>query len=66
MRTLTPGHWYLIFVCKNCATRQVLLPDLSNGTSRIVATYNVVCAQCGQEGSYDSDNIERYEHPSDA
>lgn len=66
MRSLTPGHWYLMFVCAYCKTRQVLFPDLSNGTSQINANYTVTCAMCGHGNSYDSDAIERYYHPEAA
>jgi len=66
MRNFIPGDWYLMFVCKNCETRQVLFPDLSNGKSKISATYKVACARCGHEGAYDSESLERYQHPPEA
>jgi len=62
MHALTPGSWYLMFVCTSCKTRQVLFPDLSGGRSKIKATYWVTCSKCGHGGSYDSDHIERYQH----
>jgi DNA-directed RNA polymerase subunit RPC12/RpoP len=62
MHTLTAGNWYLMFVCERCKTRQVLFPDLSDGTSKVKATYNVLCPKCGYDGSYNTDSIERYQH----
>ena len=62
MRTLTPGDWYLLYFCESCKSRQVLFPDLSNGTSKIKATYNVACPNCGHKDSYDTELIERYQH----
>jgi DNA-directed RNA polymerase subunit RPC12/RpoP len=66
MRALIPGQWYILFTCSNCKSKQILFPDLSNGKSRIRATYSVSCTQCGHRASYDSDTIERYQHPADA
>jgi hypothetical protein len=66
MHKLIAGRWYLMFVCENCQTRQVLFPDLSNGTAEIRATYNVDCAKCHQNGAYDTDIIERYQHREEA
>ena len=63
MRTLTPGAWYLLFLCKGCNTRQVLFRDLNRGQSKIVATFIVECQDCGHKASYDSERIERYHHP---
>lgn len=63
MRSLTPGEWYLRFICKHCKTQQILFPDLSQGRAEIRATYVVECPDCRQKGSYDSDEIERYQHP---
>jgi hypothetical protein len=63
MRTLTAGEWYLLFTCVNCQKRQVLFPDLSRGKSEVHATYTVDCPECGERGSYDSENLERYRHP---
>jgi DNA-directed RNA polymerase subunit RPC12/RpoP len=62
MHTLTPGEWYLLFVCEDCKLRQVLFPDLTGGTSKINATYAVACHRCGHKGSYESEKIERYQH----
>jgi hypothetical protein len=44
----------------------VLFPDLSEGRARLRATYRVVCAKCGQRGVYESETLERYQHPPDA
>jgi DNA-directed RNA polymerase subunit RPC12/RpoP len=63
MRTLTPGEWYLLFKCIHCSKRQVLFPDLSQGKSEVRATYTVECPECGGRGSYDSESLERYQHP---
>lgn len=65
MRTLTPGQWYLLFTCASCRSKQMLFPDLSDGKSKIRATYNVACTQCGHRASYDTEIIERYQHPAD-
>src|SRR5260370_12901794 len=62
MHILTPGKWYLIFICTKCKTRQVLFPDLSNGTSKISAIYTVACQKCDHEASYDTESIEHYQH----
>jgi ribosomal protein S27E len=62
MRTLIPGEWYLRFVCTGCESKQILFPDLSNGTSTIRATYSVACHTCGHNGAYESEAIERYQH----
>lgn len=66
MRMLDSGKWYLIYFCTGCKTRQMLFPDLSNGTSKISAIYRVTCVACEHEDSYDSATIERYQHPVDA
>jgi hypothetical protein len=66
MRVLNPGAWYLLFLCKNCNTKQVLFPDLSNGKSEINAIYHLPCPECGFEATCDAENIERYQHPIEA
>ena len=63
MRTLTPGQWYLRFTCEHCKEKEILFPDLSRGQARIKATYVVECSSCSHTGSYDADDIERYQHP---
>ena len=63
MRTLTPGQWYLRFTCEQCKEKEILFPDLSRGQARIKATYVVECSRCSHTGSYDADDIERYQHP---
>jgi len=65
MRTLTPGEWYLLYKCERCEKRQILFPDLSRGQARIRATYLVTCPECQHEAPYDSDSIERYQHPEE-
>ena len=65
MRTLTPGQWYLRFTCEHCSAKQILFPDLSRGEAKIKATYVVECSSCFHKGSYDGDDIERYQHPSE-
>ena len=65
MRKLTPGQWYLRFTCKQCDAKQILFADLSGGEAKIKATYVVECSSCLHKGSYDGDDIERYQHPSD-
>jgi len=63
MPIFTPGAWYLLFTCETCKSKQVLFPDLSKGKSQITATYRVACPNCRHAGSYDSEKIERYQHP---
>ena len=65
MRTLIPGEWYPLFVCEHCRLRQVLFPDLSKGTSKIVGSYVVDCEGCLRQACYESDVLERYQHPMD-
>ena len=43
----------------------MLFADLSRGESRIRATYVVECSMCLHKGSYDGEDIERYQHPVD-
>ena len=64
MRTLVPGEWYILFKCSECMTRQILFPDLSEGRAQLRAVYKVECVKCKYTGSYDSDILERYQHPS--
>jgi hypothetical protein len=66
MHNLTPGAWYLLFLCKGCKTRQVLFPDLTQGKSKLVATYVIACQKCQHKASYDGDRIQRYRHPDTA
>lgn len=66
MRTLTPGQWYLRFTCEHCQQKEILFADLSRGQTKIKATYVVQCSSCSHTGSYDGDDIERYQHPSTA
>jgi ribosomal protein S27E len=66
MRPLTPGQWYLRFRCEHCHATQILFPDLSRGEAKIKATYVVECSSCFKKGSYDADDIERYQHPLEA
>jgi hypothetical protein len=63
MRTLVPGEWYILFTCAECKTRQILFPDLSEGRAQLRATYKVECVKCAYAGHYDSDILERYQHP---
>jgi hypothetical protein len=63
MRTLIPGEWYILFTCSECTTRQILFPDLSEGRANLRATYKVDCAKCHYSGRYESENLERYQHP---
>ena len=62
MNGLSPGHWYLMFSCVHCQERQILFPDLTNGTSDIRGSYTVRCERCGLSGKYDTKAIERYRH----
>ena len=63
MRTLVPGEWYILFTCSDCQTRQILFPDLSEGRARLRAIYKVQCVKCDYVGRYDSEILERYQHP---
>ena len=66
MRTLVPGEWYILFTCSECHTRQILFPDLSEGRAKLRAIYKVQCMKCDYVGKYDSDVLERYQHPPNA
>jgi hypothetical protein len=57
------GEWYLIITCENCSTRQPLFHDLSRGRARLRHTYEHSCEKCQRTALYDSDQIERYQHP---
>jgi DNA-directed RNA polymerase subunit RPC12/RpoP len=61
---LNPGTWYLRYTCEGCKSQQVLFADLSNGKSEINATYGAACSDCGHKGSYESEHLERYQHPA--
>ena len=63
MYTLIPGEWYLRYTCKGCKATQILFPDLSRGTAKINAEYVIACLLCKDKSDYDSDEIERYQHP---
>ena len=63
MRTLVPGEWYILFTCSDCHTRQILFPDLSEGRAKLRAIYKVQCVKCQYVGKYDSEILERYQHP---
>ena len=63
MRTLVPGEWYILFTCSECHTRQILFPDLSEGRAKLRAIYKVQCVKCDYAGRYDSELLERYQHP---
>jgi predicted nucleic-acid-binding Zn-ribbon protein len=58
-----PGKWYLVVTCNHCKVRQPLLGDLSEGKSKMTATYRWKCPQCGHEDSYEGEKLERYQHP---
>ena len=61
-----PGRWYLVYLCKGCHQKQILFPDLTDGKSKLNASYVVRCPRCHHEDSYDSEHIERYQHPETA
>jgi len=63
MRTLVPGEWYILFTCSDCHTRQILFPDLSEGRAQLRAIYQVQCVKCNCTARYDSEILERYQHP---
>lgn len=43
-----------------------MFPDLSRGRAMLRATYKVQCLKCGCVGKYESEELERYEHPPNA
>jgi DNA-directed RNA polymerase subunit RPC12/RpoP len=63
MNTLVSGQWYLRYTCKECGITQVLYPDFSRGRAKVATTYVAQCPNCGHKASYDSNEIERYQHP---
>lgn len=63
MSDCLPGKWYLVVTCVHCQVRQPLLRDLSEGKSQIKATYQWTCPHCGHTDQYESDKLERYQHP---
>ena len=66
MRSLIPGDWYILFTCSDCKTRQIMFPDLSEGRADLRATYKVECVKCRHVGKYESEELERYQHPPNA
>ncbi|HXM35753.1 MAG TPA: hypothetical protein VN920_11235 [Pyrinomonadaceae bacterium] len=62
MGALTPGQWYLLFICQKCKIKQVLSMDLSEGRETIAAVYDMLCRECGHESTYDGETMERYQH----
>jgi hypothetical protein len=58
-----PGEWYLVVACTACQTRSPILPDLTQGKAEIKAVYTWRCPVCGHVDQYDSEHIERYQHP---
>jgi hypothetical protein len=58
-----PGEWYLVVTCRGCTTRGPLVHDLSRGQSTIKAVYTWRCPVCDHIDQYDSEDIERYQHP---
>jgi len=63
--SLTPGEWYLRYVCPNCRSKHVLFRDLTRGVGQIRATYLIECPGCGNRVAYDSGEIERYHHTTE-
>lgn len=60
--SLTPGEWYLRYVCPNCRTIHVLFRDLTRGVGLVRATYLIECPTCRTKEAYDGQDIERYHH----
>jgi hypothetical protein len=58
-----PHEWYLVVACKKCGTRGPMLRDFSHGQSEITAVYTWRCPICDHIDQYDSEDIERYQHP---
>ena len=65
MRTLRPGAWYLVYTCEACHNKQILFPDLTDGKTKLLVTYGVICPECGHHGKYDGEKIERYQHATE-
>lgn len=63
MHILRPGEWYLLFTCRQCQKRQVLFPDLSRGSAKILYSYSARCAECGHTAAYAKEDVETYLHP---
>lgn len=63
MSDCKPGEWYLVVTCDGCKIKLPFLGDLSEGKSEIKGSYVITCPQCRHNSEYDSDRIERYQHP---
>ena len=61
---LSPGQWYIMITCEKCKQKHVLFPDLSQGKSKLKASYQWTCRSCGHRGEYDAEALERYQHPA--
>ena len=63
MSDCLPGEWYLVIRCQKCNTRHPLFHDLTKGETRINATYRWTCPECSHQDDYESEDLERYQHP---
>jgi len=59
---LIPGEWYLRYTCPNCQAAHILFRDLTRGAAPIRATYFIECPACRLKETYESQDIERYQH----
>jgi predicted nucleic-acid-binding Zn-ribbon protein len=55
--------WYLVITCKRCGVRQPIGRDPSMGKAELLRTYKWQCVDCGYEGKYQPEEVERYQHP---
>lgn len=55
------GHWYVVFTCNSCGTRQPLYPDSSDGKDEVTSAI-ARCAFCGRSRFYKASDFERYQH----
>jgi len=57
-----PFKWYIVITCEKCGSKQAIFRDLTEGKSKIRATYPHECEECKHFACYDDDRIERYQH----
>ena len=60
---LIPGTWYFRATCANCGAKHSLFPDPTNGGLQIRTNYRWTCPTCHHNGTYNSEELERYQHP---
>jgi predicted nucleic-acid-binding Zn-ribbon protein len=60
------GEWYYVITCERCKALHKLFHDLNRGRSIAKAMYTWTCPDCGHEGLYDAERVERYYHSGKA